>query len=109
MLKFLICLLFLSCFLVSCGGSKEASSHDFIDLDTNYTFSNVLENMDNHFSETLTSYSDVCGADADNRVFAISALCADVSCPLRGLDIDGCIEHCKELLMVFNEKCPDRD
>ena len=90
-----------------CGGSQDASSHDFIDLETNYNLSDIAAPLYKHLKENSGyGYDDdsyiayLCDPETDWETifFPVSAFCADVSCPLRGLDANGCVEHCKKFL-----------
>ena len=112
-----VLVLFAVLFFVSVGsgcGSKSASSHDFIDLETNYDFSDVsaplykyLKENDDYAGNDDHSYIEyLCDeeTDWDTITFSVSIFCADISCPLRGLDATGCIEHCKKFLQRPSEE-----
>ena len=100
-------------FVASCGGSQSASSHDFIDLETNYKFSDVsaplykyLKENDNYAGNDDDSYIEyLCDEETDWEAitFSVSIFCADISCPLRGLDANGCVEHCKKFIQRPSE------
>ena len=107
--------LFFAAVVTGCG-SQSASSHDFIDLETNYDFSNVSAPLYRYLKEN-NEYSDddddsyigyLCDEETDWEAitFSVSVFCADISCPLRGLDANGCIEHCKKFLQrPSGEEC----
>lgn len=98
-------------FIAGCGGSRTATSHDFIDLETNYSYSDITIPLYKHLKENDRypdddSYMEyLCDEETDWKAisFSVSLFCADVSCPLRGLDANGCIEHCKKLLQRPSE------
>lgn len=99
-----------------CGGSQNAASHDFIDLETNYDFSDVAAPLYRYLKEN-NEYGDddndpyigyLCDEETDWEAisFSVSVFCADISCLLRGLDANGCIEHCKKFLQrPSGEEC----
>lgn len=109
-MKNILALFIVLLFAASSGcGSQNASSHDFIDLETNYEFSDVSAPLYKYLKENDRYYPDnsddsyikyLCDEETDWEAitFSVSIFCADISCPLRGLDANGCIEHCKKFL-----------
>ena len=114
-MKNILALFIVLLFVAGSGcGSQSASSHDFIDLETNYDFSSVaaplykylIENDDSAHNDNDSYIGYLCHYETDWQTIAFSAsiFCADISCPLRGLDVNGCIEHCKKFLQRPSEE-----